>query len=105
RKATVAVQEDKTTYTALSHRLERDFSIRPAKSTGWAWFQRFAGSIDIEEYLRWACGRFSGQLSVDSVQDGDVHMWFATDPLNKDLILGYHRAERPDAASLTAFLT
>src|SRR5947209_177477 len=29
RKATVSVQEDKTTFTGLSHRLQRDFSIRP----------------------------------------------------------------------------
>jgi hypothetical protein len=105
RKATVAVQEDKTTYTALPHRLARDFAIRPAKSTGWAWFQDFAGRIDVGEYLRWACGRFSGQLSVDSVQDGEMQMWFATDPLNRDLILGYHRAERADGESLAAFLT
>jgi hypothetical protein len=105
RKATVAVQQDKTTYTALPHRLDRDFNVRPAKSTGWLWFQEFAGSIDIEEYLRWACGRFSGQLSVDSVADGKVQMWFATDPLNHDLILGYHRAETADNDSLTVFLT
>jgi hypothetical protein len=104
RKATVAVQEDKTTYTALPHRLERDLAIRPAKSTGWAWFQRFAGSIDIDEYLRWACGRFSGQLSVDSVSDGDVQMWFATDPLNRDLILGYSRAKNANGETLAAFL-
>ncbi len=48
RKATVAVQEDKTTYTALTNRLSRDFSIRPSKSTCWDWFQEFAGNIDIE---------------------------------------------------------
>jgi transposase-like protein len=36
--------------------------------------------------------------------DGNMQMWFATDPLNKDTILGYHRAESADAASLTAFL-
>lgn len=105
RKATVAVQEDKTTYTALPRRLERDFSIRPAKSTGWAWFQEFAEGIDVDEYLRWACSRFSGQLSVDSVVDGDKEMWFATDPLNRDLILGYHRCDSANGESLTAFLT
>lgn len=105
RKATVAVQEDKTTYTALPQRLNRDFSIRPSKSSGWCWFQEFAGQIDIQDYLRWACGRFSGQLSVDSVKDGDMQMWFATDPLNKDLILGYHRDEHANAETLTKFLT
>lgn len=105
RKATVAVQQDKTTYTGLPHRMERDYAVRPAKSTGWAWFQSFAGDIDITEYLRWACGRFSGQLSVDSVQDKDAHLWFATDPLNRDLILGYLRCESPNGESLTAFLT
>jgi len=105
RKATVAVQEDKTTYTALPNRLNRDFSVQPAKSTGWVWFQEFAGQIDIEEYLRWACSRFSGQISVDSVKDGDMHMWFATDPLNHDLILGYYRAEHANSETLIAFLT
>lgn len=105
RKATVAVQEDKATYTGLPHRLDRDFAVRPSKSTGWKWFQDFAGSIDITEYLRWACGRFSGQISVDSVFDRDAHIWFATDPLNKDLILGYSRCESPNGESLAAFLT
>lgn len=105
RKATISVQQDKTTYTALPNRLSRDFSINPAKSTCWDWFQEFAGSIDIEDYLRWACSRFSGQLSVDSVVDGGVHMWFATDPLNKDLILGYHRDKHANSESLAAFLT
>ena len=105
RKATVAVQEDKTTYTALPNRLVRDFAIHPSKSTGWTWFQEFAEQIDIESYLRWACGRFSGQISVDSIKDGNMHMWFATDPLNRDLILGYHRAENANSETLAAFLT
>jgi hypothetical protein len=105
RKATVAIQEDKTTFTGLPNRLARDFSIAPSKSRGWYWFQDFAGQIDIEEYLRWACSRFSGQISVDSVADGDMQMWFATDPLNKDLILGYYRDKHANAESLTAFLT
>jgi hypothetical protein len=105
RKATVGVQQDKLTYTALPQRMERDFAVRPAKSTGWAWFQSFAGDIDITDYLKWACARFSGQLSVDSVQDKDAHLWFATDPLNRDLILGYLRCESPNTESLTAFLT
>jgi hypothetical protein len=105
RKATVAVQQDKTTYTALPNRLERDFAIRPAKSTAWLWFQQFAGGIDVQEYLRWACSRFSGQLSVDSVSDGGMQMWFATDPLNRDLILGYYRDQHANAETLTKFLT
>jgi hypothetical protein len=105
RKATVSVQEDRTTYTALPHRMERDFAIRPSKSTGWAWFQEYAGDIDIADYLRWACERFSGQLSVDSIEDKGSHLWFATDPLNSDLILGYLRCDSPNGESLTAFLT
>lgn len=105
RKATVAVPEDKTTYCALPRRLDRDFSITPSKSSGWRWFQKFAGEIDIEDYLKWACSRFSGQISVDSVADGDRHTWFATDPLNCDLILRYSRCDSPNAESLTAFLT
>ena len=104
RKATVGVQEDKATYTGLPHRLERDFFIRPSVSTGWLWFQEFAAGIDVGEYFAWAAGQFSGQLSVDSIQDKDHHVWFATDPLNRDLILGYHRAEHADSASLAAFL-
>ena len=105
RKATVGVQEDKATYTGLPHRLERDFNVSPSVSTGWLWFQEFAAGIDVGEYFAWAAGRFSGQLSVDSVQDKDCHVWFATDPLNRDLILGYHRAEHADSESLTVFLT
>ena len=105
RKATVAVQEDKTTYTALPNRLSRDFSIGPSKSSGWRWFQEFAEGIDAEEYLKWACSRFSGQISVDSMVDGGMHLWFATDPLNKDLILGYSRVESANCETLAAFLT
>jgi hypothetical protein len=105
QKATMAIQQDKTTYAALPNRLKRDFTIHPSTSTGWAWFQEFAGNIDINEYLRWACGRFSGQLSVDSVSDGEMQMWFATDPLNRYLILGYFRDEHANAESLTKFLT
>ena len=105
RKATVAVQEDKTTYTALPNRLSRDFSIGPSKSSGWRWFQEFAEGIDAEEYLKWACSRFSGQISVDSMVDGGMRLWFATDPLNKDLILGYSRVESDNSETLTAFLT
>src|SRR5260370_29863951 len=52
RKAVESVQQDKTTYTSLPRRLERDFAVRPALSTGWAWFQQFAGSIAVYEYLR-----------------------------------------------------
>jgi len=48
---------------------------------------------------------FSGRLSVDSVSDGEMEMWFATDPLNRDLILGHHRAKSADKESLVAFLT
>jgi hypothetical protein len=64
-----------------------------------------AGQIDVEDYLRWACSRFSGQVSVDSITDGDMQMWFATDPLNRDLILGYYRDEHANVETLTKFLT
>src|SRR5205814_1027229 len=97
-------QQDKATYLSLPNRLGRDFNVSPVVSTGWKWFREFAGAIDVADYLKWACSRFSGQLSVDSVVDGGVHMWFATDPLNHDLILAYHRAEHAGCASLAAFL-
>lgn len=37
--------------------------------------------------------------------DGDTKMWFATDPLNDDTILGYHRADNTRVESLLEFLT
>ena len=35
--------------------------------------------IDVVEYLKWACSRFSGQLSVDSFNHGVGHIAFGPD--------------------------
>lgn len=85
-KARLAVAADRTTFCGLPKRLERDFHIRPAVSTGYSWFHEAADRVNLEkDYEPWAVEGFSGALTMDELYDGFVVL-VATDPLNKKTI-------------------
>ena len=85
-KARQAVVEDRTTFTGLGKRLERDFHIRPSCSTGYRWFHEAADQIDFEQdYERWAAKDFSGYLAIDELYDGFCVL-VATDPVRDKTI-------------------
>jgi transposase/uncharacterized protein DUF6431 len=103
-KVYAAIQEDKTTFTGVPKRVERDFKIKPSKSTCHEWFHRKAGSIDLaQEYEPWVISTFSGVLGIDEVFDGGKCTFFATDPLNNRTI-AFHRSDYRDGEELRIFL-
>lgn len=103
-KGRQAVVEDRTTFSGLGRRLERDFNISPSFSTGYRWFHEAADQIDLSrDYEPWAVDGFSGYLAVDELYDGFCVL-VATDPVN-DKTISVQLCKSATDKKLRRFLT
>lgn len=84
-------------------RLDRDFHVSPARSTGWRWY-REATPCDtvVSEYQHLVAASFSGVLSVDEVYDGQYAILCARDPLT-GRTLAYELGEKMNQEVVTTF--
>lgn len=103
QKLIESVELDKMAISRSVARLERDFHVPIAGSTGWAW-HRASGPNDgeVTDYQHLVAASFSGVLSVDEVYDGRYAILCARDPINNRTI-AYELGEKMNQEVVTAF--
>ena len=103
QKLSESVTIDKMAVVSAVKRLDRDFHVPIAGSTGWAW-QRASGPSDAEvaDYQHLVAASFSGVLSVDEVYDGQYAILCARDPVTNRTI-AYQMTEKMNQEVVTAF--
>lgn len=82
RKLAEAVDLDRMALNRSVQRLERDFHVPIARSTGWVWYREATPTAaEVADYQHLVAETFSGVLSVDEVYDGQYAILCARDPL------------------------
>lgn len=103
QKLVESVDHDKMPICLAVRRLDRDFHVAPARSTGWEWYREATPSDGtIAEYQHLVAASFSGVLCVDEVYDGQYAILCARDPLT-GRTLAYELSEKMNQEVVTAF--
>lgn len=103
RKLAESVELDKMPISLAVARLDRDFHVPIAGSTGWAWHRESTPTnAAVADYQHLVAASFSGVLSVDEVYDGQYAILCARDPLNNRTI-AYEMGETMNQQVVTAF--
>lgn len=103
RKLVEAIELDQMPIGKAVARLERDFHVTIAASTGWVWHRAAAPSnAALADYEHLVVESFSGVLVVDEVYDGGYAILCARDPLTKRTV-AYQLCEEMNGQVMTAF--
>lgn len=86
-KSIQSVVEDKVSINQTVNRVDRDFNIRPVKSTIWRWLNGEVTKVKVDpNYEQWVVASFSGVACVDEVYDGKFAVIFMTDPIRNTVV-------------------
>jgi hypothetical protein len=91
-KAVASVYTDGMAVTRVSHRLARDFWVRPSEAMIRRWCHQYAAGLDFTgSYQAWVVEEFSGVLCVDEVYHDRLALLLAVDPAasDGDRLIGY----------------
>ncbi len=103
QKLVESVDQDKMPICLAVRRLDRDFHVTPARSTGWEWYREATpADATVAESQHLVAMNFSGVLCVDEVYDGLNAILCARDPLT-GRTLAYELGERMNQEVVTAF--
>ena len=103
QKLVEAIELDGMAIGKAVKRLDRDFHVRIAPSTGWEWHRAAAPtSAELCGYEQLVVASFSGVLVVDEVYDGGYAILCARDPLTKRTV-AYQLSKEMNGQVVTGF--
>lgn len=103
QKLVEAIELDGMAIGKAVARLERDFHVGIAPSTGWKWHRDMAPTdTAVSDYQHLVVESFSGVLVVDEVYDGDYAILCARDG-NTHRTVAYQLCEEMNGAVMTGF--
>ena len=103
QKLVESIDLDKLPICLAVKRLDRDFHVAPARSTGWRWYREAApDDAVVAEYQHLVAASFSGVISVDEVYDGQYAILCARDPIT-GRTLAYELSESMNQERVIAF--